>query len=402
MRTVFTILLALACAGFTGAQGLREFKGQLGNELSPDMVHVYQRVYKVMSNAAALPVDPKPASGSVVSVGEFIDIRSDGKTQVFLVEPPSGMPYVVVDANRNGKFEPDERTTLTPAGGQPGLTATVQLPIANTRYKSYPVYFHYLKGFRHPKLTEGDRLVEQSVYALAYGSAKIADRTVMLQFPFSPEKEAISPTEGLFGMDLDGDGKIRDQQFSVESQSVSGEEAIFPFAGTYVSTAKIDLPSGEVTLRERQKAEYTRTDLEEGREMPDFSFVDFAGKARKLSDFRGKYVLVDFWGAWCGDCKRETPFHLAAYERFKKRGLEIIGVDSDDKIENARSYVAQNKITWIIATYDSTKELQQKTYKLQEYPSTILVGPDGKVLVLDQHKLQGDALLQTLERVLPR
>ena len=136
--------------------------------------------------------------------------------------------------------------------------------------------------------------------------------------------------------------------------------------------------------------------------MPDFTFTDLAGKERKLSDFRGKYLMVDFWGVWCGDCTRETPYHLEAYKRFRKRGFEILGVDSDEKIETVKGYIAKNKMAWTQATNDSTKRLQQADYRLQEYPSTILLGPDGKVLVLNQHLLQGDALLQTLDRILPK
>ncbi len=149
-------------------------------------------------------------------------------------------------------------------------------------------------------------------------------------------------------------------------------------------------------------ANTTGVDLDVGKVMPDFAFTDLEGKERHLSDFRGKYLMVDFWGVWCGDCTRETPFQLEAYKRFKGRGFEILGLDSDEKIETLLGYLKKNNITWPQATNASVKQLANVTYRIQEYPSTVLLGPDGVVLVIDQHKLQGEELIKTLDRVLPK
>ena len=162
------------------------------------------------------------------------------------------------------------------------------------------------------------------------------------------------------------------------------------------------MATGRIVVRQRKKEDYQRIDLDVGMQMPDFAFTDLEGKERHLSEFRGRYLMVDIWGVWCSDCTRETPYQLAAYERFKKRGFEILGLDTDEKIETLRGYLAKNKITWTQATNDSISKLVLVRYRIQEYPSTILLGPDGKVLVLDQHQLQGDALLETLERTLPK
>ncbi|HEY2846237.1 MAG TPA: TlpA disulfide reductase family protein [Pyrinomonadaceae bacterium] len=370
--------------------------------MSPDLVHVYQRVYAPVKDITAYKLDPKPEPGTKFVTGDFIDYRfSKGTTQVLVAEPKTGAPYVWIDANRNGVFEPNERATLSATAQTPAYSGVLVLPIDNVRFKGYPIYFRYFAGFHHPQIPEDSRLIAQSVYVLANGHANIDGRDVLLQYPFDTDVPFISTTSGKFGLDVNGDKRIQDRQFSVESQEVDSEEAVFPIGGTFVSTSKVDMATGAITLRERKKEEYTRIDLAVSQVMPDFSFVDFDGKQRKLSEFRGKFVMVDFWGAWCGDCTRETPFHLAAYDKFRKRGFEILGIDSDDKIGTAKAYLTANKMTWTQATNDSTRDLQHKVYKLQEYPSTILLGPDGKVLVLDQDSLQGDELLQTLEKILP-
>src|SRR5690606_5206500 len=61
----------------------------------------------------------------------------------------------------------------------------------------------------------------------------------------------------------------------------------------------------------------------------DFSSKDVNGKTVKLSDFRGKYVLVDFWASWCVPCRKENPNLIKAYERYKDKNFEILGVSLD-------------------------------------------------------------------------
>ncbi len=384
-------------------QAPREFTGKLDPQLAPDMVHVYKRVYAPVEKLAASQVEAQPPAGSKVAVGALIDIRSSSsKSIMFLVDPPTGPPFLWVDGNGNGIFETAEQMPMSPVAGTNQYSLVLRLPIKNAFFKDYPIWVRYFRGLSDPNLSPGQRLIEQTAYALAYGRVRVGEQNVLFQYPFAPSAPAISTNEGLYGVDVDGNGHIRDEQFSVETQYASAEEPVFPIGNIYVSTHMIDMATGNIVVRQRERSEYTRTDLEVEREMPDFAFFDMAGKERKLSDLRGKYVLVDFWGVWCGDCTRETPFQLEAYERFKKRGFEILGGDSDEKIETLRGYLAKNKITWPQATNDSTKQLREVTYRLQEYPSTVLLAPDGKVLVLNQRLLQGYALLDTLERTLPK
>ena len=136
--------------------------------------------------------------------------------------------------------------------------------------------------------------------------------------------------------------------------------------------------------------------------MPDFSFIDFDNKPRTLAEFRGKFVLVDFWGLWCVDCRREIPYQIEAYKRFHARGFEILGMDTDENLEQIKTALQKRGITWTQARFDSIKEQVETGYRIQEYPSAILLGPDGKVLVLDQSRLAENELLKTLDRILPQ
>lgn len=201
---------------------------------------------------------------------------------------------------------------------------------------------------------------------------------------------------------MNGDGKIRNEQFSPETSYANKSELVFRLGELYISTSKLDLERNEIVVRKREKAEYLRHEIEVDKEMPDFQFVDLEGKKRSLADFRGKYLFIDFWGVWCGDCIRETPFQVEAYRRFRSRGLEILGLDWDDEVEKVKGYMKKANVTWAQARKDSILTLVTDTYRIQEFPSSILLGPDGKILVLDQHQLQGARLLETLDRILPK
>jgi peroxiredoxin len=403
MLRLITLSLLLLIVCFTGfSQEPQQYFGKLDAELSPDMVHVYKRVYYRVQDIRMSLHELALEKDAVVRVGEFIDTRvPSGKSIMLLVEPWAGQPYLWFDQNGNGTLEKSERIEFGKRADTPDLYAIAWLPIQNAYYKKFPVYIHYLVRMRNERAPDA-RMIEQSVSALAYGHVDVGGREVKFMYPFEPKSPTMSTTEGLFGVDVNGDGQIRNEQFSVETSYTGNDEIVFPLNDIFVSTSAIDMATGKIIVRQREKTDYHRIDLEVGKEMPDFTFTDLDGKTRHLSDFRGKYLMVDFWGAWCGDCTRETPFHLAAYERFKKRGFEILGLDTDEKIETVRAYMTQHKITWPQATNDSIKQMANVDYRIQEYPSTILLGPNGKVLVLDQKQLQGENLALTLDKLLPR
>ncbi|CAN5497133.1 hypothetical protein BH10ACI2_BH10ACI2_18660 [soil metagenome] len=403
MLKAISLIFAIACTSTAvSAQSGKLYFGKL-DKLVPDMVHIYQRLYPVVTDRDKPKISALVEKGSVASSGDLLDWRIKAfRSKILLIEPPSDAPYILIDVNGNGIFEAKERFQLSASGEPDNFQALLNLPLDNVLFKTFPVFFIYKRGAKHPAIKNGERLILQSAGAIAEGHVKIEGRDTLFQYPFEIYQNGISTTEGLFGVDVNGDGKIRNEQFSPETSFASDSELAFPLGNIYVSTAKIDLVSNRIVVRQRNKADYKRIDLEIGKEMPDFDFTDFEGKERKLSDFRGKHVMVDFWGVWCGDCTRETPFHLAAYDRFKGRGFEILGLNTDEKIDLARLYLAKNKITWPQAQKASIIKLADISYCIQEYPSTVLLGPDGKVLVLDQKELQGDNLSKTLDEILPK
>lgn len=121
--------------------------------------------------------------------------------------------------------------------------------------------------------------------------------------------------------------------------------------------------------------------LKAGSVAPEFRLKGPDGKELALSDFRGKYVVLDFWASWCGDCRRDIPNIKALYEKYSPKGVEFVGVSFDDNAERW-----QNAIKEFGLKYHQVSELKKwKTtdiyaaYGIKWIPTIYIIGPDGKV-----------------------
>ena len=145
-------------------------------------------------------------------------------------------------------------------------------------------------------------------------------------------------------------------------------------------------------------------DMSEGAWIPDFDFVDFDGRRRRLSDFRGRYVMLDFWGSWCPPCRAEVPFVKDAYARFGSRGFEVLGMDSERgaTMAEVQAYLDTNDVRWTFATPDSVRRIIDERFQIPAFPRVILLDPEGRVVESNNNALRGENLARTLDRLLPR
>ena len=126
-------------------------------------------------------------------------------------------------------------------------------------------------------------------------------------------------------------------------------------------------------------------DLKVGDIAPDFSVKTLDGQPLKLSDFRGKYVLLDFWATWCGPCVEEMPNLKATCDTFGKDArFVMISLSLDPNRASPEKFVKDNGIGWTqVFLGEWSKDEVTPNYGVFSIPSIFLIGPDGKVLAAD-------------------
>lgn len=132
---------------------------------------------------------------------------------------------------------------------------------------------------------------------------------------------------------------------------------------------------------------------------PTLSLPDSTGKTVSLTQFKGKYLLVDFWASWCAPCRKENPNVVAAYQRYHDKGLEILGVSLDENKKSWLKAVQKDGLDWQhVSDLKGWQSGPVLEFGIHGIPFNFLVDPQGKIVA---RNLRGDDLAKKLQELLP-
>ncbi len=177
--------------------------------------------------------------------------------------------------------------------------------------------------------------------------------------------------------DLNADGAIdTSDRYSTERVAVETGYVIIDGTAYYF---EVD-PNGDyISLTAAMQSLPQPHSLDPGVLAPDFSFLDLAGSEHRLSDYRGRVLLLYFWGTWCPPCMSETPDLVKAYAAFKDQGFEIVGINKRDNQRTIEAYMNEHGVEW-------TQNMQGEDgpilelYRVASYPMSFLIDRDGRIV----------------------
>ena len=266
------------------------------------------------------------------------------------------------------------------------------------------------------KLTQG----------LVVGNAKDGSRTVCQGLIFAPGEEMTLTTQGKsyyvsgsqfyrqydaadrFAETIMADYKTRTKDASREVKKDMGEQAIQKIRdyakqhggeegvlalASYLGAgelAKLITPSERVKTyldlavareeaeRQAEAEREAKMNAMNGKPAPDFTLNDLQGKPLSVSQLKGKYLILDFWGSWCIWCIRGIPKMKEYYQKYSGK-LEILGIDCNDTDAKWRDAVKQHEIPWL-HVYNPRSSSVLKDYSVQGFPTKVIVDPQGNVV----------------------
>lgn len=159
-------------------------------------------------------------------------------------------------------------------------------------------------------------------------------------------------------------------------------------------TFDVTLPKG-MTVTDAGGSEAPKPPVPLGKPAPDFEVTSVDGKKQKLSDLKGKVVLIDFWATWCPPCRKGLPITNKMHEQFASKGLQVMTISDEDQ-KKVTDFIAENKYTFP-AYLDPTKKASA-AYQVSAIPTLVIVDAKGNLVSYTVGLDTEEAVLENLKR----
>lgn len=155
---------------------------------------------------------------------------------------------------------------------------------------------------------------------------------------------------------------------------------VFPILLTFVTCLTMASCSQRMNKQQEPAVAEAPQQEAEAPMAPDFTLPDLQGNGLSLSSLRGKYVVIDFWGAWCIWCVRGIPKMKEAYAKHKDK-MEILGVDCRDSEDKWRAAVEEHQLPWLqVRCPDESLSSLMASYRVEGFPTKAIVDPEGRLV----------------------
>ncbi len=193
--------------------------------------------------------------------------------------------------------------------------------------------------------------------------------------------------------------KLRTMESSVTAVygvNYLNREEDFPFLDSLATRLKQDLPNSRYVADFAKGVDQMRgTTI--GQLAPEIELPNPQGETKKLSDLRGNVVMIDFWAAWCGPCRRENPNVVRLYNKYHDQGFEIFGVSLDRSKDDWVKAIEKDGLTWTqVSDLSYFNSAAAQTYGITAIPATVLLDKEGKIIA---RNLRGQALEDKLAEI---
>ena len=330
----------------------------------------YQKLAAELTKMPAFVGITKKPAGLSADVRYGVNFTFAGKNRSWALDGTDATGYTLyADINANGDLTDDPPMKMSRVDGRYSAFFETTVKAGD---QSYPVRLKLVVDRVAPP-----GKTEKELALLTYGTTV---RAGTITVGGKPVKFSLSGSQGIYSqpyqgieIDTNGDGVLdpKIEGYLNSEQFVNIGDVTYQFT--------VDRYGRTLTLTPQAKKQPGRAVLLPGYPAPDFAFADLGGTKRKLSDFKGKVLLLDFWGTWCGPCVASIPKTLEAYAKYHARGFEVLGIDAGDKRDKLDAFLAEKKIPWMQTMEDDDGPIAT-LYRVEGWPSYFLIGPDGRIV----------------------